>query len=287
VRRPIESTEAGEDRGRFAFGENWRRFARELPPQRIDAACASLIEMLGEPSLEGLSFLDAGSGSGLFSLAAARMGAAQIHSFDYDDASVTTTNALKERFAPDADWTVEGASALDTAHMTSLGTWDVVYSWGVLHHTGDLWRGLELICERVAPGGRMFISIYNDQGRKSRIWRAVKRLYSRMPPSLRRPYVALTALPIEARVFARHTLDGHPGKYLKLWRGGTRQERGMSRWHDLVDWIGGYPFEVAKPERVFEFCTERGFELRRLRTVGGSHGCNEFVFERTTATTGG
>jgi 2-polyprenyl-6-hydroxyphenyl methylase/3-demethylubiquinone-9 3-methyltransferase len=53
----------------------------------------------------------------------------------------------------------------------------------------------------------------------------------------------------------------------------------MDRWHDFLDWVGGYPFEVATPEQVFEFCAARGFELRKLATAGGSHGCNEFVFE--------
>jgi 2-polyprenyl-6-hydroxyphenyl methylase/3-demethylubiquinone-9 3-methyltransferase len=52
----------------------------------------------------------------------------------------------------------------------------------------------------------------------------------------------------------------------------------MSNWHDLVDWVGGYPFEVAKPEEVFDFCQKRGFVLERLKTVGGGLGNNEFVF---------
>ena len=56
--------------------------------------------------------------------------------------------------------------------------------------------------------------------------------------------------------------------------------RGMSRWHDVVDWIGGYPFEVASPEAVVDFCRARGFSLLRLKTCGRKMGCNEFVFER-------
>jgi 2-polyprenyl-6-hydroxyphenyl methylase/3-demethylubiquinone-9 3-methyltransferase len=55
----------------------------------------------------------------------------------------------------------------------------------------------------------------------------------------------------------------------------------MSWWTDIVDWVGGYPFEVAKPEQVFRFFRDRGFSLREIRTAGGSLACNEFIFTRS------
>lgn len=266
------------DEDRFGFGENWSRFAAELPPARIETAKASLTEMLERESLEGMTFLDIGSGSGLFSLSAALIGADRVHSLDYDPDSVATTASLRERFAPDAAWKVERASALDAEHMEALGQWDIVYSWGVLHHTGDLWTAMSHTCKRVAPGGRLFISIYNDQGATSRIWTAVKRLYNRLPRALRTPYAVLVMAPAELGILARKALRGRPGEYFRQWRSGD-YDRGMSRWHDLIDWVGGYPFEVATPEEIVDFCLARGFQLRRLRTVGGGLGCNEFVFE--------
>jgi 2-polyprenyl-6-hydroxyphenyl methylase/3-demethylubiquinone-9 3-methyltransferase len=241
---------------------------------------ASLREDLDD-FVRGSTFLDIGSGSGLFSLAATRLGAERVHSLDYDPDSVATTDGLRQRFAPDAAWTVERASVLDREHMESLGTWDVVYSWGVLHHTGDLWRAMEHACARVRPGGQLFISIYNNQGWPSRAWTLVKRTYNRLPAQLQKPYAVIAILPMELRSMLRQTLKLRPWEYLRQWRARGEYERGMSRWHDLIDWVGGYPFEVATPDEVFRFCTDRGFELRRLRTVGGSHGCNEFVFERT------
>src|SRR5213076_551237 len=128
---------------RFAFGRNWARFLRHLNEDRILAAETSLCSMLELKSLEGKAFLDIGSGSGLFSLAARRLGA-RVHSFDYDSQSVACTSELKRRyFADDADWTIEEGSALDADYLKSLGTFDVVYSWGVLHHTGQMWQALE------------------------------------------------------------------------------------------------------------------------------------------------
>jgi 2-polyprenyl-3-methyl-5-hydroxy-6-metoxy-1,4-benzoquinol methylase len=276
----VSETTAVRSEPRFEFGENWARFAAEVPEERLEAARGSLQEMLGRPSLEGLSFLDVGSGSGLFSLAAKQLGAPRVHSFDSDESSVATTASLRERFADEDGWTVERGSALDEGYLRSLGQWDIVYAWGVLHHTGDMWRALGSVTALVRPGGRLFISIYNDQGWKSRAWRWVKRTYNGLPPSLRRAYVIAVALPLELRQIIKHLLKGRPLDYYRLWRSSAYYERGMSYWHDIVDWVGGYPFEVASPEEVFHFCAERGFELRRLRTVRGSHGCNEFVFAR-------
>jgi 2-polyprenyl-6-hydroxyphenyl methylase/3-demethylubiquinone-9 3-methyltransferase len=109
----VASRTADVDEARFAFGENWSRFAEDLPPARIAEAVDSLAEMLGSRDLSGLSFLDIGSGSGLFSLSAALGGADRVHSLDYDPASVDTTARMRDRHAPGSAWEVEEASVLD------------------------------------------------------------------------------------------------------------------------------------------------------------------------------
>jgi 2-polyprenyl-3-methyl-5-hydroxy-6-metoxy-1,4-benzoquinol methylase len=268
-----------DELARFDFGENWRRFVQDLDDEQVEAARHSLVTWLGEDSVEGSSFLDIGSGSGIFSLAAVLLDAERVHSFDDDAASVATTSDLKRRFAPTANWTVEKASALDVGYMESLGRWDIVYAWGVLHHTGAMWTALDLTCARVRPGGLLFVSVYNDQGWRSRVWRGLKRVHNRLPSSVQAPYTLALTLPMELRSLVVSIARLRPWEYLRLWRRQGYGERGMRRWHDLRDWVGGYPFEVATPEQVFEFCRSRGFTLRRLRTCGGSHGCNQLVFD--------
>jgi 2-polyprenyl-6-hydroxyphenyl methylase/3-demethylubiquinone-9 3-methyltransferase len=267
---------AGE--ARFEFGANWQRFLSVLSDERIASAEASLREMLGEGALGGRSFLDVGCGSGLFSLAARRLGA-RVHSFDYDPKSVACAQALRTRyFDRDAGWTVEQGSALDSGYLERLGRFDVVYAWGVLHHTGRMWDAVDLVARRVAPGGLFFVALYNDQGARSRFWRGVKRTYVALPRPLQVPFALLAVAPFELYAFARALARGDPGGYVRTW---TQywQGRGMSKWHDIQDWVGGYPFEVATPAEVERFLAERGFEaLRSRRTT--SLGCNEFVVRR-------
>ena len=279
----MEMTVAGSDNQnatestRFPFGRNWASFLGVLTEARIQEAERSLRDMLGADRVAGADFLDAGSGSGLFSLAAMRLGARRVHSFDVDPESVACARELRRRYFPDAqNWTVEQGSVLDADYMNRLGHWDIVYSWGVLHHTGRMWEALARVTLHVKASGLLFISIYNDQGRTSTVWRFVKRLYNAGPVgkagvlSVFVPYFAIKGLVVD--LVRRKSPAARYKEY--------RTSRGMSLIHDWKDWLGGYPFEVARPEQVFEFCRSRGFSLEKLTTCGGRFGCNEFVFNR-------
>lgn len=266
---------------RFEFGRNWAKFLLRLDDSRISLAEDSLKSMLGVKSLNGARFLDAGSGSGLFSLAARRLGA-EVHSFDYDPDSVKCTGELRQRYFPGDDhWTVQHGSVLDPDYLGRLGKFDVVYSWGVLHHTGSMWTAIGNVLPLVRDGGKLFIAIYNDQGGQSRRWLLLKRIYNALPRILRLPYALLTMGLREARFFVLSLLSGRISEYFRnIANYDQYSRRGMSYWHDLVDWIGGYPFEVAKPEDIFTYCRDRGFRLVEIRTCGGGLGCNEFVLEK-------
>ena len=261
---------------RFEFGRNWCKFLKDLDDSRIARAEDSLKEMLNVKSLSGKSLIDIGSGSGLFSLAARRLGA-RVYSFDYDPDSVASTRELRRRFFPeDRQWEIEQGSALDRQYLQDLGQFDVVYSWGVLHHTGSMWEALENVAPIVKPGGTLFIAIYNDQGKTSRRWLKVKRMYNKLPANTR----FLVLWPAFLQIWWRRLLkDLFLGRPLASFRN-YHAVRGMSLWRDVVDWVGGYPFEVAKPEQIFDFFHQRGFELVRLTTQGGDLGCNEFVFTK-------
>jgi 2-polyprenyl-3-methyl-5-hydroxy-6-metoxy-1,4-benzoquinol methylase len=268
-----------DDKSRFGFGANWKRFLSLLDEQRVAAGMASLQHFLGVADLKGKSFLDIGSGSGLFSLAARRLGA-RVHSLDYDSDSVACTEGLRQQFYPnDPLWTTTAGSVLQADTLPAEKSFDVVYSWGVLHHTGNMWLAIENAAARVKDGGTLFISLYNDQGWRSHTWLRTKQAYNALPPALRFLVLWPATAVLWGPTVVRDTLS--KGNPLHTWRNyASVMGRGMNAKHDVVDWVGGLPFEVATPERVVDFHRQRGFVLTHIRTCAGGIGCNEFVFVR-------
>jgi len=264
---------------RFGFGENWSRFLALLDDGRVAEAEASLKDMLAVTDLRDRRFLDIGCGSGLFSLAARRLGAS-VHSFDYDTQSVACARELKRReFPEDANWRIENGSVLDAAYMNGLGEFEVVYSWGVLHHTGSMWLALERAIGRVAPSGKLFIAIYADQGWKSRAWWFVKLFYNRLPRFLRPLYAFAVSALTRILMIVKYTILLRPMTAIAPLVG-DRRARGMSAKHDRLDWIGGFPYEYASLETLAAYLEARGFSIVKTRRAG-SLGCNELVAERT------
>ncbi|MDY6862317.1 MAG: class I SAM-dependent methyltransferase [Thermodesulfobacteriota bacterium] len=255
---------------RFEFGRNWKSFLSTVNNERIKEAERSLKEMLECASLEGTHFLDVGSGNGLFSLAACRLGAI-VHSFDYDPESVTCTQKLRSKYFPDNNnWSIEQGSVLDKKFLSSLGVFDIVYSWGVLHHTGNMWEALGNIVPLVKENGILFIAIYNDQGKKSKFWLKVKKLYC--SGIIGKSFVCIVFIPY---LFLR-TLAGIIIKRKNVFSE-YKKDRGMSIVHDWFDWLGGFPYEVAKVEEIFHYYKTRGFILKNIKTTNSS-GNNQLVF---------
>lgn len=259
---------------RFSFGKNWSEFLKHLTPARIEEAKKALNEFLN--NLAGKTFVDVGCGSGLFSLAAAQLGAKEVLSIDADEFSVGCAKALKEKFKI-TNWTAKQGSILDEKFVKSLGEFDIVYSWGVLHHTGDMYSAFKNVDLLVKPSGTLFIAIYNKNTRHvlegtSSMWLKIKKVYNKMP----KPGKKLMELSYASYLCAGMTAKGtNPVKYVKSYK----TVRGMNFMTDVRDWLGGLPYECAAPEEVVSYFTEKGYELLKQKTVR-SIGCNEFVFRK-------
>lgn len=254
----------------FSFGDNWRRFLETINSEAIDRAFRAMTDFTQLTDLRGETFLDFGCGSGLSSLIAHRLGAQRIVSVDIDPRSVQTTEILRSRFAQDnSNWQVVKGSILDEGFASSLGEFSFVYSWGVLHHTGNLWGAVEEAARHVAPGGRLHLALYNKNKHAGK-WLRLKQIYNTSPAIGK--WMMLSGYASYA--VTRTLLSGR-----NPWAEASQRPRGMSLWRDIEDWLGGLPYEPCKPEEVVHFLEPRGFELRRLSTVS-SHGCNEFLFQR-------
>ena len=263
----------------FGFGDNWQRYVAEhLTPERTRIARESLRDLVGV-DLAGQYLLDIGCGSGLFSLGAHDLGAARVVSVDVDPSSVASTRNLRERAGSPESWTVVPGSILDPLLIDELDPADVVYSWGVLHHTGDMWTAIRNAAKLVKPGGLFVIAIYNDARGKRFInaerWLTIKRAYNRSPRLGKRAMELLYT-----GWFAADELRG--GKNPRTVIREYRHSRGMAYKTDVVDWLGGYPYEFASADEIAGFCEKScGLETVRIERVSDTNlANNEFVFRR-------
>jgi len=259
----------------FSFGENWRRFLdTSLTEDRVVEAERSLTGFLCLSGLSGRTLLDIGCGSGLFSLAALRLGADSVMSFDLDPQSVACCKYLREREGNPDRWTILSGSVLDNHFLDSLPKADVVYSWGVLHHTGRMWEAIENAIELVRPGGVLFIAIYNkvEGPFGSQSWLKLKRTYNSAPCLLKilMEYGFLSLVITKMLLTLRN-----PATEIQDYK----KKRGMSFRTDIRDSLGGYPYEYASPEEIFIFCKKHGLELENMKTVN-SLALNEFLFRK-------
>ncbi len=261
---------------RFEFGKNWLKYLDDFDRNKLSNAEESLKKMLNTENLSGKSFLDIGSGSAIFSLAAKNLGA-NVVSTDFDPKCIACAKDLKNKFYKNDDnWMILEGSAIDKNFMNSLGKFDIVYSWGVLHHTGEMWTALDYLDANVKEGGKLFISIYNDQGLMSKIWRLIKKTYVTMPKFFRFIIVIPCLIALWGPITLRDFLILKPFSSWKSYN----KDRGMAAYTDLLDWVGGYPFEVASPSSIFMFYKQKNYSLKNLITVSGGHGCNQYVFKK-------
>lgn len=238
----------------FSFGENWQSFLRQADSEAFAAARSDIERWLGDGWLKGKRVLDIGSGSGIHSFCMLELGASAVVSIDIDPASVAATSSLHQRAGSPANWTVTHGSVLDAGFMAGLGTFDLVYAWGVLHHTGAMWQALERAAGCVGDGGLLWLALYTAGGGYARDL-ALKQRYNRSGRIGRR----LMELREIVRLM-RIRLNAHQNPF--SWN--TRGVRGMDPYHDIVDWLGGLPYEVASADELVRWARGRGFVLERI-----------------------
>lgn len=270
--------ELKDDAPCFEFGRNWHDFIQKnFGEDRVEISKKHMLNFLGREILDGLDMIDIGCGSGLHSVAALEAGAKSVHGFDYDPNSVEATKFVQKQSGNPPNWTVEQGSVLDDAYMESLPQYDLVYSWGVLHHTGDVWHAVRNAAERVKPDGLFYIALYSADVQVDpppEFWLDVKRKYVSSGMHMRR-YMELWYI---WRFQINRKITRVPVFLWRAWR--YKQNRGMNMMTDIRDWLGGWPMEFVGDQETVDFVEKMGFKLENM-VMGEAN--TEFLFVRKHA----
>lgn len=273
----ISKNEKYEDiyKENFSFGENWKRLIKKIDEKRINLAKKSLLQFTSKNSFDGLTFIDFGCGSGLFSLAACKAGA-KVISVDIDDNSIHCTKYLREKYKiKKSQWQILKGSALDNKFIMNLPKADITYSWGVLHHTGSMYDAISNVASTVKKGGLFYLAIYNDfKGIpfSSKTWVSIKKFYNNSGKFRKKIAKSIYVSIIIAGLIAHRK---NPFTYIKDYS--KNATRGMDFFIDVEDWLGGYPYEYASAEKISNFCSKKGFKLVNIKKTA-REGCNEMLF---------
>lgn len=252
----------------FNFGLNWKNYSRNsLNEERFKLAKESLRGLLDGFDIKGKTFLDIGCGSGIFSLAAKELGAKEVAGFDVLKDSIEASQENKKRFMPNEEVNFYQQSVIKEG-FDKQGKFDVVYSWGVLHHTGDMYKAIFNSMKLVKDNGIFILALYNKHW-SSFLWKKIKWFYN-ISPKL----VQTIMIDFFYGVIAL-------AKFMVTWENPfAKKRRGMDFYHDVVDWVGGYPYEYATGREIKSFFEKNGFKLVKYEKAKVPTGCNEFIFKK-------
>jgi 2-polyprenyl-3-methyl-5-hydroxy-6-metoxy-1,4-benzoquinol methylase len=261
----------------FDFGANWADFsANAASRERAEQARAQFMRLMQGVELQGRTFLDIGFGQGFSLLSAQSMGA-RVVGCDINPKCHEVIERNRALFPglEAAAIPLQVGSILDANVVSALrrmpesgeAGFDIVHSWGVLHHTGDMRLALANAVSLVRPGGIFVAAIYNRHW-SSLPWLAIKAAYVHSPRLLQKMMVG--------------------GLYPVIWlaklavtrKNPKAMDRGMDFYYDVVDWVGGYPYEYASVHEMEAICRPLGLSLVRAIDAKVPTGCNELVFRK-------
>lgn len=258
----------------FQFGKNWNNFSNSISKNNINNSLKSIQNLISKKDIENKSILDIGCGSGLSLLSFLKLGAKSVCGVDIDPMSVKTAKSVIEKYYNNKNWSVEEKSIFDI-NLKTYPKFDLVYSWGVLHHTGDMWRSIDIASSLLKKNGVIFLALY-QKTKLCKFWELEKRFYVNSPKIIQKIIRTLfKTLYISGLIVSK--------KNPKVFFQNYKEKRGMEWHYDIHDWLGGYPYESIKRRDLEIFLNKKGFVIEnyfykknKLFGLLGSH-CDEFI----------
>jgi len=257
---------------KFSFGKNWQNFNKNITNKNINNSIKYFKNFTKFVNLKNKTFIDVGCGSGINSLLAIKLNAKKVLSIDIDENSVSACKLLRKKYKiSNKNWIIKQVSILDTSKIKKLGKFDFIYSWGVLHHTGDMNKAFDNLFLLAKKKSYIYVSIYNKY-LTSNTWKIIKYFYASsnnfIKKIMEKIYITIYYIGLNLNKYS-----------IKEYKKSFVLKRGMSFRHDIIDWLGGYPYEYLSFEDLSAIFFKKGYSILSFKKSNGV-GCNEIFVKR-------
>ena len=212
--------------------------------------------------IEGKSVLDAGCGTGIFSIIFARNGAASVLGIDISEGSLETAKALKTKFD------LENAS-FQKQDMLDLPfadeSFDIVWAWGTVHHTTDPFKAMSELIRVLRAEGSILLAVYT-RTRVTFLHEIIRKALVRTPRKTWKALSKILALVLSPVVY--------------FFKKREKSRKGEKLEELIMDWYFVPIRHYYYPEEIKVFLEEQGFTIEKyLPASGRFNSTSNFIYK--------
>jgi len=239
------------------YDDLWTRYT-----PAYDSCCEHVELFFSDAEIEGKRILDAGCGMGVFSVVFGKKGAARVIGIDLSEEGVRRAQRAASHFNLSNVEFREG-NILRLPYPD--GSFDIVWSWGTLHHTAEPLKALEELIRVLKNGGTLFVTLYRSTKLSflhEGIRKTLRLAHRRMWPLLAK-LIALALFP--ATLFLKRRKKARAGENLS----------------DLVlDWYFNPVRHYYRPGEIRQLLEQEGLIIEKFLPASGRfNSTSNFIFK--------